>query len=398
MADDLQRRGTPRISLVLVSHSYPPVLGGSEIEAQRVCAALIRRGHKVTVLCAGGPPMPDVTRWIDPEGVPVRIFGRRRSGRWRDYTFALAVAWTLFRERRNYDLIYFLMQGIHLATGLPVGRGLGKAMVMKVSGSSLITLMCQSWVGRLELRWLKSWVHRIMILNEGMAAEAAAAGLDSKRLLWMPNPVDTTDFAPCARVDRDKWRLELGIPEASRCVVFVGRLAPEKELSSLLRAMSSVARRVPHVLLLLVGDGPSRAELEKLAGTLELNSNVRFVGRQTVVQVRKWLQASDVFTLISSNEGFPCSLVEAMSVALPSVVSDIPANTQLVDHGVHGLHAVLMNAGSIAEALIALLEDDETARHMGRMARERVIENYSIEKVIGRYEKLFAEALAGDAD
>src|ERR1035441_9269143 len=104
---DANRAPAAPVSLILVSHSYPPVLGGSEIEAQRVCAALIRRGHRVTVLCAGGAPMPDVATWLDPAGVPVRIFARRTRGRLQHYAFALAVAWTLLKERRNYQLVYF---------------------------------------------------------------------------------------------------------------------------------------------------------------------------------------------------------------------------------------------------------------------------------------------------
>ena len=162
---DANRAPAAPVSVIVVAHSYPPVMGGSEIEAQRVCAALIRRGHRVTVLCAGGPPMPDTAEWVDPAGVPVRIFARRSSGRLRDYAFAFSVAWTLFRERRDYQLVYFLMQGVHLATGLPVARWLGKPIVMKMSGSGIVTIMRGSWIGRLELRWLSKWAFRVMILN-----------------------------------------------------------------------------------------------------------------------------------------------------------------------------------------------------------------------------------------
>jgi len=100
------------ISLLLISYSYPPVVGGSEIEAQRVCGALLRRGHHVKVLCGGLPPMPEVVNWIDPNGVPVRIFGRRWRGRLREYVFALGVVWTLWKERRNYQLTYLLMHAL----------------------------------------------------------------------------------------------------------------------------------------------------------------------------------------------------------------------------------------------------------------------------------------------
>jgi glycosyltransferase involved in cell wall biosynthesis len=383
------------VSLLVISHSYPPVLGGSEIEVQRVCAALLRRGHRVTVLCAGGPPMPPVSAWVDPTGVPVRIFAHRWKGRYRDYAFSLAVAWTLFRERRNYQLVYFLMQGLHLATGLPAAHWLRKPVVMKFSGSSLIAALRRSWLGRLELRWLQKWARRVMILNPGMEGEAAAAGFEPRHLLWMPNPVDTAEFAPCSPEQRRGLRLQLSIPPQAPAVIFVGRLAPEKELSCLLAAFASVVQSMPQAVLILVGDGPCRQELEAQACHLGLSASLRFTGRQSVDQVRRWLQASDVFALVSSNEGFPCSLLEAMSVGCASVVSDIPANAQLIDHCAHGLRVPLGGRTKIAEALLRLLGDPELRDAMGRAARQRVIDNYSVDKVLDRYEELFYEALDG---
>jgi glycosyltransferase involved in cell wall biosynthesis len=380
-----------RFSLLLVSHTYPPVLGGSEVEAQRVCSALLRRGHQVTVLCSGGPPMPDVSSWIDPAGVPVRIFGRRRLV--RDYAFALGVALTLLRERRRYQIVYFLMQGLHLAVGLPVARLLGKPVVMKVSGSGIITIMRGSWLGRLELRFLRRWAHRVMILNPGMAEEAAAAGLEPDRLLWMPNPVDTDEFAPCAPERRRELRARLVIEFSAPVVIFVGRLASEKELPSLIQAFAAARRDLPNATLVLVGDGPMRTELETLAAGLSLDGAVRFTGFQAGAQVRDWLQASDVFALVSSNEGLPCSLLEAMSAGLPSVVSDIPANTQLVETEVHGLHAALGSPDLIAGALHRLLLDAPLRARMGAAARQRVLAGYSIDKVMDRYEALFSETL-----
>ena len=380
-----------RFSVLLVSHSYPPVLGGSEVEAQRVCSALLLRGHQVTVLCSGGPPMPDVSSWIDPARVPVRIFGRYRLV--RDYAFALGVAWTLLRERRRYQIVYFLMQGLHLAVGLPVARFLGKPMVMKVSGSLVITTMRGSWMGRLELRFLRRWAHRVMILNPGMAEEAIAAGLEPNRLLWMPNPVDTDEFAPCAPERRRELRARFGLEPSAPAVVFVGRLAPEKELPSLIQAFAAVRRDVPNATLVLVGYGPMRSELEAFAAGLGLDGAVRFTGCQTGAEVRDWLQAGDVFALVSSNEGLPCSLLEAMSVGLPSVISDIPANVQLVETEVHGLHAALGSPDLIAGALKRLLLDETLRARMGAAARQRVLAGYSVDKVMDRYEALFAEAL-----
>src|SRR5947199_7249560 len=98
----------------VVCASYPPVLGGTEIEAQRVCSALLQRGHAVKVLCVGGEPMPDQDEWIDACGVPVRSFGRRWPAMLRHYVYALSVARTLWREKRDYDVVYLLMGGVQL--------------------------------------------------------------------------------------------------------------------------------------------------------------------------------------------------------------------------------------------------------------------------------------------
>jgi glycosyltransferase involved in cell wall biosynthesis len=380
------------VSLLLVCHSYPPVLGGSELEAQRVCAALIRRGHRVTVVCAGGDPMPPVRDWVDPMGVPVRIYASRWTGPRKDMVFALRVVGMLIRERRNYQLVYFLMQGLHLAAGLPVARFLKKPIVMKIGGSGVIPLMTRSPSGRLELRWLREWANRVMILNDGMREEALQEGFAQEKLLWMPNPVDTEEFSPCDEQERLRLREKFGVPPAVPVVLYSGRLAPEKALDTLMAAFAQVTRVQPEAMLLLVGDGPLRPALAAQAAGLGLR-NVRFVGRVEPAEVHYWLRIADVFTLVSPSEGFACALAEAMSAGLPAVVSDIPANSQLVDDGQQGLLAPVGDEEAIATAILRLLGDAGLRGSMGRAARELILANYSTEKIADRYETLFRETL-----
>jgi len=380
-------------SFLLVCSSYPPVLGGSEIEAQRVCAAFLARGYQVLVLTTGGDPMPAVSRFIDPRGVPVRLFGGRASGAARECLFALGVGWTLFRERNNYDLVYFLMQGIHLAVGLPVARMLGKPIYMKISGSSIFPAMANSWIGRLELRWLKRWAARTMILNDGMRAEALEQGFRPEQLSWMPNPVDVEEFAPLSPAGRRELRTKLGVPADAVVVLYVGRLSPEKGVAMLVEAFARVADRAPEALLFMVGDGPSRPSLEALREGLGLAARrVVFTGRVDPQVVKLWMQASDIFSLVSPNEGFPCALVEAMATGLCSVVSDIPGNTQLVHAGEHGLLAPFDDQERIAEAILTLLRDPAQRARMGAQARTLVVEQFSTEQICGRYEELFQES------
>lgn len=381
-------------SLLLICSSYPPVIGGSEMEAQRVCAALIRRGYQVTVVTTGGGPMPPLRNWIDHEGVPVRLYAARWRGAPKNIVFALRVAVMMFVERRNYQLVYFLMQGLHVAAGLPVARLLGKRIVMKFGGSGVITRITRSFSGRLELRWLRQWAYRLMVLNEGMRDEALRVGFSRDRLLWMPNPVNTNEFVPPSAEERTRLRDDLGIPRAALVVVYTGRLAEVKALPSLVDAFAQVARRMPEAILVLVGDGPMRTSLAEQAGRLGLtDEHLRFTGQVQPAKVPEWLRLADIFALVSYSEGLACALLEAMAAGLPSVVSDIPANRQLIDSGQQGFRAAVEDADAIAAAIIRLLEDTTLRATLGQAARQRVLDNYTLEKVADRYEELIHQAL-----
>jgi glycosyltransferase involved in cell wall biosynthesis len=385
---------TTSFSFLLICQTYPPVIGGSEIEAQRVCSALIRRGHNVTVVCAGGDPMPPFRDWIDPQGVPVRMYAGRWEGTLRDVVFALRVAMMMIWERRNYQFVYFLMQGLHLAVGLPVARLLKKPILMKIAGSGVVPKVYRSRIGRQELRWLSRWAKRILILNEDMRQEAIDHGISPNQLLWMPNPVDTKEFSPATKDEQRELRATLGIPQTALVVLYSGRLATEKALPILLSAFALVVKEVPDALLVLVGDGSVRLALVEQAKQLGLNEKtVRFAGRVDPQAVCLWLKIATVFALVSPSEGFPCALEEAMSAALPSVVSDIAANRQLVKNESHGILIPVGDTEKIAESIVRLLQDAPLRRRMGAAAREHIAGNYSTSHIVDRYEALFREIL-----
>ncbi len=212
----------------------------------------------------------------------------------------------------------------------------------------------------------------------------------------MPNPVDTEQFQPGQPDQIARLRASLGIPPEALVAIYVGRLSHEKGLMELLRGFALVALEEPRAMLVLVGDGPMRNELETNAASLGLGpSQVFFSGRVEMSKVPQWLQAGDVFTLMSPNEGFSCALAEAMSAGLASVVSRIPANVQLIDDGIHGLLPPVGDDSALASALLSLFRDPALRVRMGQAARQRVVDNYSPGHVAERYEALFALVLAG---
>jgi glycosyltransferase involved in cell wall biosynthesis len=206
----------------------------------------------------------------------------------------------------------------------------------------------------------------------------------------MPNPVDTDQFRPGSPAEVAELRRKAEIPETAPVVVYTGRLAPEKNIPDLLHAFKLVLCRVPEALLVVVGDGPLKADLESLAASLGLFRNeVRFIGSVPIAEVSQWLRLADVFALLSPSEGFSCSLAEAMAAGLPSVVCDIPANTQLVEPGVHGYLVPAGDPAAAAEAMLPLLWDAALRKRLGEASRRKVQENFAASHIAERYEKLF---------
>jgi glycosyltransferase involved in cell wall biosynthesis len=340
--------------------------------------------------------MPPVAEWTDPYGVPVRIIGTR-PGRWGDYAYALGAAWTLYTDRRKYDVVYFLMTGLQLATGLPMARLMRKPIVVKFSGSNEVRKVPKSLLGRIEIRFIEWWASRIMVLNDGMVQETREVGLDQSKVIWMPNPVDVAEFRPASAEQRRKLRERLRVAQTTKVTLYVGRLSPEKELTSLIGGFARVCAEQPDAQLVLVGDGAEGLKLRALAETLGIEDRVRFTGRLPMDDVLAWMQAADTFALVSSLEGFPCSLEEAMSVGLASVVSDIPANRQLVKDGVAGLAIPVRDEEAIAAAIRNLSTDADGRARMGQAARAEVEAHYSTEKVTEMYEKVFHDILPTDS-
>ncbi len=386
----MRRAVAKKPGVLIVCDSYPPVLGGSEIEAQRVARGLIDRGYRVRVLCSGGPPMPEIRHWTDPCGIPVSILTRRSRGRMKDLMFALNVTWSLLVRRREYSLVYFLMQGLHLAFGLPTAHLLGKPSVVKISGDGILTIMKGVRMGRFELEKLLEWKIPVMLLNKQMFREAQSVGFPQEQLTWMPNPVEIDLFRPVSGDEQAKIRERLQLPPGAKIVIYTGRLSTEKGIRELMRGVAEAARTCPEARMVLVGDGPIREELQALGRILDqADDRFIFTGRVPLQEIPNWLGAADVFGLTSPNEGFSCSLLEAMSAGLPSVVSNIEANLQLVDEGIHGLTVQWNDPRAIGAALLRLFEDEAMRARMSSASRTRVVENYSMDKVLQRYEALF---------
>ncbi len=150
----------------------------------------------------------------------------------------------------------------------------------------------------------------------------------------IPNGLDLTAYrAGVQPIDR----AEFGFSGSQVFATYVGRLAPEKNLSMLLRAFYGVAMTYDHVRLLIVGDGPDRENLEALAKHMDISGKVFFTGMIDYKDIPRYFAASDFFVTPSRSETFGLSTVEAMASGLPVLGIDAPGSVDIIKDGVSGL-------------------------------------------------------------
>ncbi len=137
--------------------------------------------------------------------------------------------------------------------------------------------------------------------------------------------------------------------------LYVGRLAPVKDHATLLQAFQHALQSNNSLHLQLVGDGPCMARLRNLAQELGISSKVHFAGQQ--IDIAPFLAAADTFIMSSVSEGVPMSLLQAMSVGLPAIVTDVGGMAEVVRLANSGLIVPVSNPAKMADAMLAIAED-----------------------------------------
>lgn len=191
---------------------------------------------------------------------------------------------------------------------------------------------------------------RLLVVSEDLGEVAVARyGADRARVRVIPNGCDSSVFH--AR-DRGKARARLGIAADARLVLYVGRLVPAKGLRELFAAATRASAAEPKLELALVGDGPMRDEVARLAAGCGVR--VHLPGALAPGDVAQWMAAADLVTLPSYSEGHPNVLVEALACGRPVVASAVGGVPEIVDRR-SGLLVPPTDAHALADALSAAL-------------------------------------------
>lgn len=370
--------GSPATRSPSVLHvTAPGPVGGLETVVRATATGLHRRGHRVGVIAVVEPGHPDhpFVESLRREGIeakqlnlPARAYIReihRVSAEIRAFDPGV-----IHTHGSRADLLHFL-----------TARALGIPIVTTLHGSSMrggLAGLSEQFQGT-----LLKWFDAVVAVSSPLARELIERGISPDRVHLIPNSPGTTLVPLPRQVACD----QLGLGESDTPVIgWVGRLIPVKGGEVFLRALAGLSAEPWTVSM--IGDGPERGALERLANELGIGSRVRFHG--SMPDAAKYQSAFDLFVLSSHSEGIPMVVFEATAAGTPVVASAVGGIPDVFsDREAHLVPAGDVDA--LAGAIRASLDDLEGARERAGSARERIGAEFSEEDWLDRYEELYRE-------
>lgn len=208
--------------------------------------------------------------------------------------------------------------------------------------------------------------------------------INPKKIVTIHNGIALTEIGVKA-IEREEFGLN---PDVS-IVGVVARLAKEKGHQYFLKAARIVITEYPRVHFIIVGDGPQREELLKLAFDLGLNDHVTFTGHRN--DIFRVLALFDIFALATFWEGLSMVILEAMAMGKPVVTTGVGGNSEVVIDEVTGFLVMPGEPHIFADRILRLLKDENLRKRMGEAGRRRIEEKFTIERTIRETERLYEQ-------
>jgi glycosyltransferase involved in cell wall biosynthesis len=375
------------LRIAIVTETYPPEVNGVAMTIGRMAAGLQIRQHRVQLVrprqhredrAASRPNFEEVLK----PGVAIPRYDALKMG--LPAKQALVRLWSLKRP----DIVHIVTEG-------PLGwSALAAALKLKIPVSSDFHTNFHTYSKHYGIGWLKrpiaAYLRKFhnqtlctMVPTESMRSELEQLGM--KNLRVVSRGVDTALFCPRHRSSqlRGSW----GAGSGDLVALYVGRLAPEKNMPLVLGAFDAMRQANPRLRMVLVGDGPERAALQA-----RYPQHV-FAGMRIGQDLAAYFASGDVFLFPSTTETYGNVTMEAMASGLAVVAYDYAAAAQHIRHGTSGLLAKFDDAEEFTQLAVGLAGDRERAKGLGEAARA-VTATLDWSWIVGEFESALLELAA----
>jgi len=252
----------------------------------------------------------------------------------------------------------------------------------------------RNWRGKLytaiELGTQWQTTHYIAVSEEVQTA-LINAGIQNDRINLIQNAIEIV--SDTTQQDHNDLRLSLGIAADSIVCLAVGRLVWAKGFDFLIESFAMIAKIVPKVILLIVGDGPLRTKLEEQVRTLGLQQQIHFLGYHDREFVLKTLRAGDIFVMPSRTEGTPLALLEAAILGLPIVATRCGGIPEIVTDNSEAILVSVGDLAALSDSVIRLCQNPRYARELGMRAKLKVERDFSPKAQAYNTKQVYLEAL-----
>ena len=378
--------------ILMLSHGYPPTISGVTLVVQKVARAMTKRGHQVTVVTAsdhGSPYQSEdqgVLLWrvrsapnpFWSEG-RLPLLGHERLREIVDEVHpdvinthdSALLSWQLYRFERRIS---------HIPEVLTC-HFLPRFVTYYVHAGDAIEEMVEDITWDVTLRMMHDFDHiifptgtqRSLFQEEGLAVPSSV----------ISNGLDISRYSP--GVEDDGLGEKYGLPPRPR-ILFVGRLALDKKIDVLIRAMAALEG----AHLIIVGRGDDRERLQETTHDLSLDSQVHFLGYVPEEDLPSLYRASDIFAITSDVEVQSLPTLQAAATGLPIVAANAAALPELVQDGRNGYLVPVGDVAALAAAIDRILKDPESARIFG-LASHQIGQQHADELTFQAYEQLFRQ-------
>jgi glycosyltransferase involved in cell wall biosynthesis len=356
------------------------VRGGAEKQLSLLARGLPRDKFDVhvAILTHSGPLEAD----LRDANIPVTLIGKR----WK---FDPLCYWRLQRHiaALRPDIVH---------TWLFAANAYGRQAAIQagikhiIAGERCVDPWKSSWQLTID-RALARRTERIVTNSTGVKNFYLSHGLPAQKFVVIPNGIAPAPVANAAT--REQLLTELNLPAGTRLLGAVGRLWPQKRVKDLIWAADLLKTTRDDAHLLIIGDGPQRGRLERYRDQSLIIERVHFLGERD--DVPRLMQHFDVLWLGSEYEGQSNAILEAMTAGVPVIATDIPGNRDLVIDGETGYLVPLGDRFEFTRRTHWLLDNESQRNQMGQAGRQRILTEFTVEKMVDRHAALYRELIAG---
>ncbi len=379
------------MNILMVTNTYLPIVGGLELSIESFTAEYVKQGHLVKIVAPAFDQCP-------PKEENVIRVPAIKNFNGSKYSIKLPVPIFSSKTLKGFkpDVVHTHHPFLMGDTALRVARRYNVPLVFTHHSIYEENLHGVPWALEPLKKFMISlsigyanFCDAVIAPSESVAEMIKARGLKTP-VTVIPTGLHLHEFTGTSR----NFKEEAGIPEKAFVVGYVGRLAEEKNLPFLTRAVASFLKKEKNALFLVVGNGPKEEAISSHFTELQLENQLRLVGEMKGARLIEAYQAIDVFAFASQSETQGMVLNEAMAAGTPVVAVDAPGVRDIVIDKVNGRLIPSENEEDLSQALSWVFDQPLPERKKLINAAKETAKNYSIEQSAAKALKVYEELIA----